>query len=589
MRSHPAVSNPFRAVPGVRSEMKLFGRGKPIDPAAVDVAVEPIEWRRDPEMSANFLSGLVFLWIQPMFSRASNLSKLRLFLEKEDLAPLAEMDKTENVERMFQDAYLNYVQSNKKPVNDGGREESQEELERRLVHGLIATCKRRIIEGGIFRLINSTLQFSFPILLNLILSYYQDIQIGAITNEDPIMIYYKGYWLSALMMLFVAAKALIESAHFHKMNRCSWRIKTAISSSVYRKSLRLSSSAQRQTTLGEIVNLMQVDATKVELFVTSIHTLWDGIFQIAGYMTILGFLLGWTCLIGLVLIIFCIPIMGIITGKMFGLNRSMVKDTDERVKTSNEALQGILCVKMYSWEGPLSKQIDKSREEELKTLRKIAYLRAFSRAYMSALPTFAAATTFLVYVYGTERSVSASILFSSIVAFDMLRFPLMFYPMVLAQYAQCKVSLGQKFDLSTYFHLATPLHPSLFAFRLLTQVSLRRIASFLGYSEVNRTGHTRKIDADGGVIVENATLYWYDPNIPMPRSVLLNAASPLGVSNKSAMSSSKNSSEDEEEMVYPKPVLQNVDISVGTGELCAIVGPVGSGKSTLCSAILNEW
>ncbi len=75
----------------------------------------------------------------------------------------------------------------------------------------------------------------------------------------------------------------------------------------------------------------------------------------------------------------------------------------------------------------------------------------------------------------------------------------------------------------------------------------------------------------------------------MPRSVLLNAASPLGVSDKSAMSSSKNSSEDEEEMVYHKPVLQNVDISVGTGELCAIVGPVGSGKSTLCSAILNEW
>lgn len=170
-----------------------------------------------------------------------------------------------------------------------------------------------------------------------------------------------------------------------------------------------------------------MDATKIELFVTSVHTLWDGIFQIAGYMTILGFLLGWTCLVGLMLILFCIPIMGIITGKMFGLNRSMVEYTDERVKTSNEALQGILCVKMYSWEGPLSKQIDRFRQEEIKSLRKIAYLRAFSRSYMSALPTFAAASTFLVYVYATDRSVSASILFSSIVAFDMLRFPLMFY------------------------------------------------------------------------------------------------------------------------------------------------------------------
>jgi hypothetical protein len=29
----------------------------------------------------------------------------------------------------------------------------------------------------------------------------------------------------------------------------------------------------------------------------------------------------------------------------------MVKFTDERVKTVNEAIQGIRCVKMYTWEG----------------------------------------------------------------------------------------------------------------------------------------------------------------------------------------------------------------------------------------------
>jgi ABC-type multidrug transport system fused ATPase/permease subunit len=449
--------------------MNLFGKRQPVEPAAVDVDaatnVQPMKWNHEPETSASFLNGLFFLWIQPMFSRAAFLKKKGLFLEKEDLAPLAEMDKTENVERMFQNAYTNYFPNTKKPVEDDGCEDSPEELERRLVHSLIATCKRRIIEGGFFRLVNSTLQFSFPILLNLILSYYQDVQSGVITKDDPPMIYYKGYWLSILLMLFVQMKALTESAYFHRMNRCSWRIKTAISSSVYRKSLRLSSSAQRQTTVGEIVNLMQVDATKIEVFVTSMHTLWDGIFQIAGYMIILGFLLGWTCLVGLLLIIFCIPTMGIITAKMFGLNRSMVHNTDERVKTSNEALQGILCVKMYSWEGPLSNQIDKFRQEELKTLRKIAYLRAFSRAYMSALPTFAAASTFLVYVYATDRSVSASILFASIVAFDMLRFPLMFYPLALAQYAQCKVSRRQKLSFTINFallHSALIVHSSLF-------------------------------------------------------------------------------------------------------------------------------
>lgn len=56
-----------------------------------------------------------------------------------------------------------------------------------------------------------------------------------------------------------------------------------------------------------------------------LHTLWDGLFQIAGYMIILGTLLGWTCLIGMFIIVCSIPVMGKISIKMFGYNRSMVK------------------------------------------------------------------------------------------------------------------------------------------------------------------------------------------------------------------------------------------------------------------------
>ena len=31
--------------------------------------LEPMKWKEDPEMSANFFSRLTFLWVQPMFSR----------------------------------------------------------------------------------------------------------------------------------------------------------------------------------------------------------------------------------------------------------------------------------------------------------------------------------------------------------------------------------------------------------------------------------------------------------------------------------------------------------------------------------------
>jgi len=322
---------------------------------------------------------------------------------------------------------------------------------------------------------------------------------------------------------------------------------------------------------------MQVDAAKIEAFMLQIHVLWDGLFQIAGYMTILGTLVGWTCIIGLLLIMCSIPMMGKITGRMFGLNRSMVKHSDQRVKTVNEALQGMLCVKMYTWENSFAAQIDIYRREELRSLRRISYLRAFFRSVMNALPTIAAAATFLVYVYGSNGGISASTLFASIVAFDMLRIPLMFYPMALAQYAQAKVSL-------------------------------KRVGLFLGYAEVNTIGYTRKPEEAGEIIMENASMYWFDPKKPLPRSMLdekssksdskhssksnqqLSRQSSKRVSWRKSSSSnvSKTEAEEETELVYPRAVLSDVNIHVSTGTLCAIVGPVGSGKSSLCSAILNE-
>ena len=40
--------------------------------------------------------------------------------------------------------------------------------------------------------------------------------------------------------------------------------------------------------------------------------------------------------------------------KLFQLNRNLVQHTDARVKSTNEAVQGIRCVKMYTWEDPMS-------------------------------------------------------------------------------------------------------------------------------------------------------------------------------------------------------------------------------------------
>jgi ABC-type multidrug transport system fused ATPase/permease subunit len=270
----------------------------------------------------------------------------------------------------------------------------------------------RFIVAGFIKVLNTSLQFSFPLLLQAILGFIEDTQQGRIAEDSSWGVEYRGYWLSALLCFAMAAKAVTENAYFRRVFRAGYQARVAVSLAVYRKALVLTNASRQSTTLGELVNLMQVDATKIEMFVPQCHVLWDGILQITGYMTILYTLIGWPCFAGLFVMILAGPLQGIIMGKLFGLNRQMVQFTDNRVKTTNEALQGIQSVKMFAWEENFSANIGLHRTDELNLLRRIAYLRGFSRAYMTALPGLVAVASFVVMALANTRDIKASTLFS---------------------------------------------------------------------------------------------------------------------------------------------------------------------------------
>ena len=318
---------------------------------------------------------------------------------------------------------------------------------------------------------------------------------------------------------------------------------------------------------------MQVDTSKIEMFIPQVHVLWDGALQIVGYMTILYTLIGWPCFAGLFIMILAGPIQAIVMKKLFALNRAMVKHTDKRVETTNEAMQGIQCVKMYTWEDKFEENISKSRSAELSFLKDAAYLRGFSRAYMGALPGIVAVGSLVVFALAKSGAeVSASRLFAAIVAFDQLRFPLLFYPMALAQLAQA-------------------------------QVSAARVEVFLELKEVSKEGESttgegkfyRDQDAPTGeIILKDCDVYWQDPSFPLDNSTDKDVSSlSLSSITEDAVSSDQDlevgtPSDSSSAVIYPKAVLKNINLKVSPGELCAVVGRVASGKSTLCSAILNE-
>lgn len=55
-----------------------------------------------------------------------------------------------------------------------------------------------------------------------------------------------------------------------------------------------------------------------------------------------------------------------------------MKNKDSRIKLMNEMLNGIKVLKLYAWEMAFKEKVSQIRENELKVLKKAAYLGAVS-------------------------------------------------------------------------------------------------------------------------------------------------------------------------------------------------------------------
>jgi ABC-type multidrug transport system fused ATPase/permease subunit len=539
-------------------------------PPPEETLLPPVHFKGVPEEDAWFWSRLFFTWMRPLFRRAAYLSKHHSAVEQVDLLPLPRIDHGAPILYDFERSWAATEKSTSSTSSATNKNDGKENQETdRIRKAALAVMGVRFIVAGVIKFINSSLQFSFPILIRHILKFIEESQAGKIQDTDPWQERYRGYWLSALLFIAMGSKAVTENAYFHRVMRGGYQLRVAISIMVYNKALRLANSERQSTTLGELVNLMQVDATKIEMVVQHIHGLWDGILQILGYMTILYILIGWPCFAGFVVMLAAGPIQGVIMQRLFALNRQLVVNSDVRVKKTNEALQGIQSVKMFAWEENFAADVNKCRFTELSFLKRVAFLRGFSRAYITSLPGLVAVTSFVVYALAySGAEITASTLFAALIAFDQLRFPLMFYPMALAQIAQASVSAG-------------------------------RVQKFLGMKEVGsgeQIGDGKYLRSDEGaagiIEVADATVFWSDPSVPLVGNTSIgettHSRKSTGSKDEKSAATELEALEGVTEVKYPKPVLQNVSLSVKPGELCAVVGRVGSGKSTLCSAILNE-
>lgn len=202
-------------------------------------------------------------------------------------------------------------------------------------------------------------------------------------KEEPI---WKGYFYAVLLLLTATIQTLVLSQYFHRMFLVGLRIRTALIAAIYRKALRMSNVARKESTLGEIVNLMSVDAQRFMDLTAYVNMIWSAPLQIVLALYFLWEILGPAVLAGLAVMIILIPVNALIANKVKTLQIRQMKSKDERVKLMNEVLNGIKVLKLYAWEPSFEQQILKIRAKEIQVLKEAAYLNAGTSFIWSCAP-----------------------------------------------------------------------------------------------------------------------------------------------------------------------------------------------------------
>ncbi|XP_030339197.1 multidrug resistance-associated protein 1 isoform X2 [Strigops habroptila] len=453
-----------------------------------------------PEFSASFLSRITFWWITGLMVQG-----YRRPLEAKDLWSLNKEDKSDEVvpglARNWTKEWakakrqpLNIVYSPKKqqkPSDSNGdvTEEaealiikpSQKSSEASLFKVLYKTFGPYFLMSFLFKAAHDLLMFAGPEILKLLIRFVNN-------KAAPD---WQGYFYTGLLFVCACLQTLILHQYFHICFVTGMRLKTAIVGVIYRKALVITNSARKTSTVGEIVNLMSVDAQRFMDLATYINMIWSAPFQVILALYLLWQNLGPSVLAGVAVMILLVPINAVMAMKTKTYQVAQMKSKDNRIKLMNEILNGIKVLKLYAWELAFREKVLEIRQKELKVLKKSAYLAAMATFTWVCAPFLVALSTFAVYVTIDKNNIlDAQKAFVSLALFNILRFPLNMLPMVISSIVEASVSL-------------------------------KRLRVFLSHEELDPDSIIRgpMTAAEGCIVVKNATFSWSKNDPPLLNSI----------------------------------------------------------------------
>jgi len=425
----------------------------------------------------------------------------------------------------------------------------------------------RLCFGFLYMVISALLNFVPVLILEDLVLFFE--KGGTTETHDSIV----HPWVEVVLLFVVPVMSAMLQTHSGKIFlHASIFVKSAVSGLLYEKSLDVSAAGKAVTSTGQVVNMMSNDTAQLQRFAQfALGLVLTAPLSIVISLYLIHRQVGSAMWVGVAYMVALAPLNMVIFSVLGKMRIKVLKYSDLRVKMMNEILTGIRIIKYYAWEKAFKKEVGEIRENELRKLTQLAHISGIGfSVILLSVPIIQPILVFLVYIKTSDENLTAAKAFTTVALFNIMRFPFAFLPMGILQYIQSNISIG----------------------RLTQYLTLPKLVKY-----VMPTVHPDYINQDeapesqvGSITMKDASFSWtnYAANIETIDGAGDNKKERLSRSRHGGSVTSGSAHGTNDDPLIDVETLANISATIQAGEIVAVVGPVGCGKSSFLSAMLGE-
>ncbi|KAG0240809.1 Multidrug resistance-associated protein 4 [Actinomortierella wolfii] len=379
----------------------------------------------------------------------------------------------------------------------------------------------------------------------------------------------EGYLYAIGLFLTAVGSSVCLQQLTAECTRIGVQVRAGLMAIIYRKALKLSNT---QGSIGNIINLISNDCNRIAESFVNFHFLWSSALEILVVVALAFVEIKVAAVPALIILILLFPVQYFLSLIAARLTAQTTSLTAARIHIMSELLTAIKLIKFYAWESYFRDRVTRVRAKEMAKLRRGMLIKITSFALVFAAPVITTLSCITVYELmdnrGKQGTVEASVVFTILSLFNTLRYPLVMLPIAV------KTTLGALLSFER-----------LDGYLALPEVEAPRLSdngSNLGHLYERDQQHDARVKTvvtDG--LVMNGSRSGSGDEKEIERRAREQMIAGLRIYLHDADFSWLESP-------ISNPTLKFINLSVKPNQLVAVVGDVGSGKSSLLAAIMGQ-